>query len=105
MQQVFWNILRNACKFTPEDGSISIRTYNPSPKSVSVEIADNGAGIEPKYLNKIFEAFEQLETQREGLGLGLAISKALVEMHSGTISAKSEGLGRGATFTVTLPTV
>src|SRR5438067_3550222 len=58
MQQVFWNILRNACKFTPEDGSISIRTYNPSPKSVSVEIADNGAGIEPKYLNKIFEAFE-----------------------------------------------
>jgi len=105
VQQVFWNILRNACKFTPEHGSILIRTYNPSPTSVSVEITDTGAGIEPKYLNKIFEAFEQLETQREGLGLGLAISKALVEMHGGTISARSEGLGRGATFTVTLPTV
>ena len=102
MQQVFWNILRNACKFTSEDGSISLRTYNPSPELVSIEITDTGTGIEPKFLSKIFEAFEQLETNREGLGLGLAISKAIVEMHGGTISARSEGLGRGATFTVTL---
>jgi len=105
IQQVFWNILRNACKFTPENGGISVRTYNPSAKAVSVEVSDSGAGIDPENLNKIFEAFEQLEIRREGLGLGLAISKAIVEMHGGTISAKSQGVGRGATFTVTLPTV
>jgi signal transduction histidine kinase len=105
MQQVFWNILRNACKFTPEDGSISIRTFNPSPTSVSIEISDTGIGIDPRFLDKIFEAFEQLETQREGLGLGLAISKAIVGMHGGKIAARSEGPGRGATFTVTLPVV
>ena len=105
IQQVFWNILRNACKFTPENGGISVRTYNPSAKSISVEVSDSGAGIDPKNLSKIFEAFEQLEKRRGGLGLGLAISKAIVEMHGGTISAKSPGVGRGATFTVTLPTV
>jgi two-component system CheB/CheR fusion protein len=103
LQQVLWNILRNACKFTSEHGTISIRTYNPSPRSISIAIADNGIGIEPRFLKKIFEAFEQLETRREGLGLGLAISKALIEMHGGTITAQSEGTGKGATFTVTLP--
>ena len=103
LQQVFWNVLRNACKFTPEHGAISVRTYNPSAKSVAIEIADNGIGIKPQFLDKIFDAFEQFEIQREGLGLGLAISKAIVEMHRGSISARSEGPGRGATFTVTLP--
>jgi two-component system CheB/CheR fusion protein len=103
LQQVFWNILRNACKFTPEYGAISVRTYNASPRSISIEVADNGVGIEPSFLNRIFEAFEQLETRREGLGLGLAISKALVELHGGTITARSEGPGKGATFTATLP--
>jgi len=103
LQQVFWNILRNASKFTSEHGAISVRTYNASPKSISIEIADNGAGIEPSFLNKIFEAFEQFETRQEGLGLGLAISKALIEMHGGAITARSEGLGKGAAFTVTLP--
>jgi len=103
LQQVLWNILRNACKFTSEHGAISIRTYNPSPRSISIAIADNGIGIEPRFLKKIFEAFEQLETHREGLGLGLAISKALIEMHGGSITAQSEGTGKGATFTVTLP--
>jgi two-component system CheB/CheR fusion protein len=102
-QQVFWNILRNACKFTPEYGAISVRTYNASPRSISIEVADNGVGIEPSLLNRIFEAFEQLEARREGLGLGLAISKALVEMHGGAITARSEGPGKGATFIVTLP--
>jgi two-component system, chemotaxis family, CheB/CheR fusion protein len=103
VQQVFWNILRNACKFTPEGGAISVRTLNSSPKTISVEITDTGTGIDPKYLHRIFDAFEQLEARKEGLGLGLAISKAIVEMHGGSISARSEGGGRGATFTVTLP--
>jgi len=103
VEQVFWNILRNACKFTGDNGAISIRSYNSSPSSITVEMTDNGVGIEPEFLEKIFAAFEQLEMRREGLGLGLAISKAIVEMHRGTISARSEGAGKGATFAVTLP--
>src|SRR5438477_2256412 len=103
VQQVFWNILRNACKFTPENGAISVRTYNPSANAISVEVADNGVGINPEFLDKIFEAFEQLGTQHEGLGLGLAISKAIIEMHRGSISAQSEGPDKGATFIVALP--
>ena len=103
MQQVFWNILRNACKFTADTGKISVRSYNSSSNSITVEITDTGIGIEPAFLEKIFDAFEQLEMRREGLGLGLAISKAIVEMHAGSIRAQSEGLGKGATFAVTLP--
>ena len=103
MQQVFWNILRNACKFTADTGKISVRSYNSSPNSITVEITDTGIGIEPVFLEKIFDAFEQLEMRREGLGLGLAISKAIVEMHGGSIRAQSEGSGKGATFSVTLP--
>jgi signal transduction histidine kinase len=103
MQQVFWNVLRNACKFTADTGSVSVRSYNSVPDSITVEITDTGIGIDPAFLEKIFDAFEQLEMRREGLGLGLAISKALVEMHGGRISAQSEGRGKGATFTVTLP--
>jgi two-component system CheB/CheR fusion protein len=103
LQQVFWNLLRNACKFSSENGTILVRTYNPSPNSISIEVVDNGVGIKPEFLNKIFDAFEQFETKSEGLGLGLAISKAIVETHGGSIAARSQGPGRGATFTVTLP--
>ena len=103
LEQVFWNILRNACKFTADGGAISIRSYNSAPNSITVEMTDNGVGIEPEFLEKIFAAFEQLEMRREGLGLGLAISKAIVEMHGGSIRAQSEGQGKGATFAVTLP--
>ena len=103
LEQVFWNILRNACKFTSDGGAISIRSYNSAPNSITVEMTDNGVGIEPEFLEKIFAAFEQLEMRREGLGLGLAISKAIVEMHGGSIRAQSEGQGKGATFAVTLP--
>jgi two-component system CheB/CheR fusion protein len=103
IQQVFWNILRNACKFTADTGKISVRSYNSSPNSITVEITDTGIGIEPAFLEIIFDAFEQLEMRREGLGLGLAISKAIVEMHGGSIRAQSEGSGKGATFAVTLP--
>jgi len=103
LQQVFWNILRNACKFTADSGAISIRSYNSAPNSITVEITDNGVGIEPEFLEKIFAAFEQLEMRSEGLGLGLAISKTIVETHGGSIRAESEGSGKGATFAVTLP--
>src|SRR5207245_11523768 len=103
MQQVFWNILRNACKFTADTGIISVRSHNSAPDSITLEITDTGIGIEPAFLEKIFDAFEQLEMRREGLGLGLAISKAIVEMHGGSIRAHSEGSGKGATFAVTLP--
>ena len=103
LQQVFWSVLHNACKFTPENGTVSVRSYNPSPTRITIEISDNGIGIEPRFVEKVFYAFEQADSHSEGLGLGLAISKAIVEMHSGTIRAHSEGLGKGATFVIELP--
>ena len=103
LQQVFWNLLRNACKFTPENGTISVRSYNPSPGRITIEISDNGIGIEPQFVGKVFNAFEQTDSQSEGLGLGLVISKAIVEMHAGTIRVHSDGLEKGATFVIELP--
>ena len=81
-----------------------MRTFNSAPQQLSIEIKDTGIGIEPEFLDKIFDAFEQLGTRREGLGLGLAISKAVVEMHRGTIRAFSEGVGQGASFLIELAT-
>ena len=103
LQQVFWNILRNAAKFTRRGGTISVRSFNGSRNSITIEVADTGVGIDPVSLDKVFNAFEQLKDRHEGLGLGLAISKAVVETHGGTIRAASEGLEKGATFSVTLP--
>jgi signal transduction histidine kinase len=103
LQQVFWSVLHNACKFTPENGTISVRSYNPSPRRITIEISDNGIGIEPQLVEKVFYAFEQADSQSEGLGLGLALSKAIVEMHAGTIRAHSGGLEKGATFVIELP--
>jgi two-component system CheB/CheR fusion protein len=103
LQQVFWSVLHNACKFTPENGMISVRSYNPSPRRITIEIMDNGIGIEPQFIERIFYPFEQADLQSEGLGLGLAISKAIVEMHAGTIRARSEGLKKGTTFVIELP--
>ncbi len=105
LQQVFWNVLRNACKFTPPQGRVTVRSSNADEKTIVIEVRDNGIGIEPKFLDKIFDAFEQGDVRREGLGLGLAISKAIVEMHAGTIAAQSAGAGQGATFRITLPIV
>jgi two-component system CheB/CheR fusion protein len=109
LQQVFWNLVRNAIKFTPERGHVLVRTSNPRPHTLRVEVADSGIGIEDAALPRLFNAFEQAETSITrkfgGLGLGLAISKALVDLHGGTIRAQSAGRGRGATFTVELPTV
>jgi PAS domain S-box-containing protein len=104
LQQVFWNLFRNACKYTDEHGAVSVRSYNPRAETIRIEISDSGVGIAPEFLDKIFDAFEQVDRRREGLGLGLAISKAIVETHGGTIGAHSEGVGKGATFAVELPT-
>jgi PAS domain S-box-containing protein len=106
LQQVFWNLLKNAVKFTPANGSISVRTYKPSSERVCVEVRDTGRGVEPKELEQIFNAFEQGGTnvtrQFGGMGLGLAISKAIATVHGGTLSAYSAGTDRGATFTLEL---
>jgi CheY-like chemotaxis protein/anti-sigma regulatory factor (Ser/Thr protein kinase) len=109
LQQVFWNLIKNSVKFTPANGRIIVETFNPRPDHIEIRITDTGIGIEPEKIGKIFNAFEQGQssiTRRfGGLGLGLAISKAMVEAHGGTISVQSEGRDRGATFTVTLDTV
>ncbi len=105
LSQVFWNLLNNALKFTPE-GTITIRSWF-EPDEIVIQISDTGVGIRPEALGHIFNAFEQgdVGTTRRfgGLGLGLAISKAIVELHGGTLSAESEGVGHGAVFTVRLP--
>jgi len=107
LQQVFWNLINNAIKFTGPDGTITVRSADAPGGRVRVEVADTGAGIDPAILPRLFNAFEQGEAragrQQAGLGLGLAISKRLAEAHGGTIAAHSEGRGRGATFTVELP--
>jgi len=105
LQQVFWNLLKNAVKFTPKEGKISIRTLN-ADRRLKIEIADTGIGIEPEVFPRIFNAFEQGEktwTRRfGGLGLGLSIAKALVELHQGSLTAQSEGRNKGSIFTVEL---
>jgi signal transduction histidine kinase/ActR/RegA family two-component response regulator len=105
LQQIFWNLINNAVKFTPHDGQIAITTSNDPDGLLRVEIADTGMGIEPEALPKIFDAFEQGgRTQSGGLGLGLAISKTLVEAHKGTITAESAGRNEGSKFTLVFPT-
>jgi HAMP domain-containing protein/signal transduction histidine kinase/CheY-like chemotaxis protein len=105
LQQIFWNLINNAVKFTPTNGQITIITSNDSGGQLRVEIADTGMGIEQELLPKIFDAFEQGgRTQSGGLGLGLAISKTLVEAHKGTIAAKSAGRNEGSTFRLVFPT-
>jgi len=105
LQQIFWNLINNAVKFTPPNGQIAITTTNDSAGQLRVEIADTGMGIEPDALPKIFDAFEQGgRTQLGGLGLGLAISKTLVEAHKGTITAQSAGRNKGSMFALVFPT-
>lgn len=106
LQQVFWNLIKNAVKFTPPGGRLTVRTQNDREHHVVVSVTDTGIGIEPEIISRIFDAFEQggrSTTHRfGGLGLGLAISKRVVDLHDGTIAAESAGLGEGATLTVTL---
>jgi signal transduction histidine kinase/ActR/RegA family two-component response regulator len=106
LRQIIWNLLKNAIKFTPAGGLVIVRTSNPTPNRLLLQVIDTGIGIQQALLGKLFSAFEQDEMDRRrygGLGLGLTISKALVEAHEGSISASSEGKGRGATFIVDLP--
>ncbi|MGI8431258.1 MAG: hybrid sensor histidine kinase/response regulator [Chthoniobacterales bacterium] len=110
-QQVIWNLLRNAVKFTPRGGRISIRTENErigeAGSMLRIKVTDTGAGIEKSALERIFLPFEQVEPLGEhrfgGVGLGLAIARAIVDLHGGTITARSAGQDRGSTFVVQLP--
>lgn len=106
MQQVLWNLVQNAAKFTEDGGRITVASDNPSPGTIRIRVTDTGRGIAPESLERVFDPFEQEGPggrSHKGLGLGLAISRALIELHGGTIHAESEGAGRGATFIVTLP--
>lgn len=108
LQQVLWNLVKNAIKFTPEGGSIIVRSRNEGGRLV-LEVADTGIGIEPGDLGRIFHPFEQAEDPRTrkfgGLGLGLAISRSIAEAHGGTLTAESPGRDQGATFRLALKTV
>ncbi len=103
MQQVFWNLVKNAIKFTPEGGSVHVITRQPAPGHITISVTDTGIGIPADVLPHIFEAFNQgsiTTHQFGGLGLGLAIVKSIVELHGGTIAVTSAGAGQGTTFTV-----
>jgi signal transduction histidine kinase/CheY-like chemotaxis protein len=108
LQQVVWNLVQNAVKFTPDDGRVEVRTSNPAPGRLLVEVSDTGIGIDPEVLPRLFDAWEQggRSTSRRfgGLGLGLALAKTLVMLHGGTLTAFSEGAGKGAVFTLELAT-
>ncbi len=108
-QQIVWNLLKNAIKFTADNGEITVSSSNPEPQLLAIAVHDTGIGIEPEIMNRIFDPFEQGERafQRRygGLGLGLAISKSLAQAHGGTLIARSEGRDRGSTFILTMKTV
>jgi signal transduction histidine kinase len=108
LQQVFWNLIKNSVKFTPEQGQLTIETANPATDKIEVRVIDTGIGIESEAIDKIFNAFEQGQsdiTRRfGGLGLGLTISKTLIDAHGGQIRVQSSGKDQGATFTVELNT-
>ena len=109
LQQVFWNLINNAVKFTSPGGLITIRTFHDNAQRFHFEITDTGIGIEPQRLTSLFQPFEQADPsvsrQFGGLGLGLAISKRLIDLHNGKIEAESRGRSFGATFKVTLDTL
>jgi signal transduction histidine kinase/CheY-like chemotaxis protein len=106
LQQVVWNLLSNAVKFAPDGGRVEVRLER-ADSHVEIVVTDNGQGISPEFLPYVFDRFRQEDsgTDRQwgGLGLGLTIVRNIVELHGGTVRAASEGLGKGATFTVALP--
>jgi signal transduction histidine kinase len=105
VQQIFWNLIKNAVKFTPHGGKLSIRTANNGDGQFRAEVEDSGCGIDSELIPRVFNAFEQgRRTEMGGLGLGLAISKALIEAHQGSINVESQGRDRGAKFTTLFPT-
>jgi Osmosensitive K+ channel histidine kinase len=108
-QQIIWNLLKNAIKFTPEDGEISISSSNPASEVLTISVRDTGIGVEPEVMQRIFDPFEQgnrsFERRFGGLGLGLAISKSLAQAHGGTLAAQSDGHNSGSTFLLSLQTI
>jgi PAS domain S-box-containing protein len=108
LQQVVWNLMSNAVKFTDRGGTIRV-TLESTATQVTLSVSDTGIGIEPSFVPHMFERFRQADAgttrERGGLGLGLGIARQLVEMHGGTIQASSAGLGKGATFTIRLPSL
>ncbi len=107
LQQVAWNLLSNAVKFTPQGGEISVSLRQLGGR-VEITVADNGRGISPEFLPFVFDRFRQgeMSAQRQGgLGLGLSIVRHLVELHGGSVTASSPGVGKGSQFTVALPVV
>lgn len=108
LTQVFWNLMTNALKFTPQGGEIRVRVWRDATAgAIAAEVSDQGIGIGPQSLPHVFDAFEQgqrsITRQFGGLGLGLAITKTIVELHGGRIEAESDGPGQGATFRIRLP--
>jgi hypothetical protein len=106
LQQMVWNLLSNAVKFTNEGGRVEVRLERRDPH-VQITVSDTGQGISPEFLPHVFERYQQAGTSGSrragGLGLGLPLTRQLVEMHGGSVEAESEGEGKGATFTVRLP--
>ena len=106
LQQVVWNLLSNALKFTPAGGDVSVRLARLN-SHLEISVSDTGRGISGEFLPHVFERFRQADTSNTqtngGLGLGLAIARHIVELHGGSVRAESPGEGKGATFTVTLP--
>ena len=105
LNEVLANLVGNAVKFTPEGGVITIRQREEHQTAI-IEVEDTGIGIAPDFLNRIFEPFTQEKSapaQNRGMGLGLSITKSLVELHQGVIRAESAGPGLGSKFTVSLP--
>ncbi|MGH7942173.1 MAG: PAS domain S-box protein [Limisphaerales bacterium] len=103
LRQIFWNVLKNAVKFTPQGGKVSIETRELEGNKLVVAISDTGIGMEPGELERVFGAFAQGTHHFGGLGLGLAISRALVQLHAGSIRAESGGKDKGAKFSIELP--
>jgi PAS domain S-box-containing protein len=106
LQQVFWNLLSNAVKFTPRNGRVEVK-ISRLDSQLGIVVSDTGAGISPEFLPFIFDRFTQADTttarRHAGLGLGLAIARHIIELHGGTVAAESEGVGKGASFRITLP--
>lgn len=106
LQQIIWNLLSNAVKFTPQGGKITVRVEQDGSHA-RVTVQDTGQGIDPEFLPRVFDRFRQADSSTTrtfgGLGLGLAIVRHLVELHGGTVSAESEGVGKGARFSTTFP--
>jgi signal transduction histidine kinase len=107
LQQVVWNLVSNALKFTPKGGSVTVRLASSEQDDIEVAVADTGVGIPEAFLPYVFDRFRQADSsmsrRHNGLGLGMAIVRHLVELHGGTVAAESEGEGKGAQFRIRLP--